>query len=64
MRLPCAASSAVCVFVDVDERTYGIAPARLEAAIIRVKAEGRYEPKVVVAVDLFVFSNSDMLGTQ
>ena len=39
MRLPCVASSVVCVFVDVDERTYGIAPARLEVAIIRVKAE-------------------------
>ena len=48
-----ANEGATCVFVDVDERTYNIDPARLEAAIIRVKAEGKYEPKVVVAVDLF-----------
>ena len=48
-----ANEGATCVFVDVDERTYNIDPARLEEAIIRVKAEGRYEPKVMVAVDLF-----------
>lgn len=41
------------VFVDVDETTFNIAPAALEAAIAQVKAEGRLIPKVVMPVDLF-----------
>ncbi|SDB22747.1 dTDP-4-amino-4,6-dideoxygalactose transaminase [Ruminococcaceae bacterium FB2012] len=48
-----AAEGAAAVFVDVDERTYNIDPDRLEEAIIKVKNEGRYTPKVVAAVDLF-----------
>ena len=44
---------ATPVFVDVDARTYNMDPARLEAAIEAVKAEGRLTPKVVIAVDLF-----------
>ena len=44
---------AMPVFVDVDARTYNMDPARLEAAIEAVKAEGRLTPKVVIAVDLF-----------
>ena len=50
----CPASvGAACVFVDVDERTYNINPVKLEEAILKVKKEGKYTPKVVVAVDLF-----------
>lgn len=48
-----AGEDATCVFVDVDERTYNIDPKRLEEAILRVRQEGSYTPKVVVAVDLF-----------
>ena len=48
-----AEEGATCVFVDVDERTFNIDPAKLEEAIIKVKNDGRYTPKVVVAVDLF-----------
>lgn len=50
----CPASvGATCVFVDVDERTYNINPVKLEEAILKVKNEGKYNPKVVVVVDLF-----------
>lgn len=48
-----AGEGATCVFVDVDERTYNLDPAKLEEAILKVKNEGKYNPKVVVAVDLF-----------
>ena len=48
-----AAEGATCVFVDVDERTYNINPVKLEEAILKVKKEGKYTPKVVVSVDLF-----------
>jgi len=41
------------VFVDVDEKTFNMCPKSLEAQIERVKAEGHYEPAVVMAVDLF-----------
>lgn len=41
------------VFVDILPETYNIDPASLEAAIQRVKAEGKLKPKVVIAVDLF-----------
>jgi UDP-2-acetamido-2-deoxy-ribo-hexuluronate aminotransferase len=44
---------AAPVFVDVDPATYNMDPARLEAAIEGIKAEGRLTPKVVIAVDLF-----------
>lgn len=50
----CPASlGATCFFVDVDKNTYNIDPVRLEEAIQTVIAEGKYVPKVVVAVDLF-----------
>ncbi len=50
----CPASvGATCVFVDVDEHTYNIDAKKLEEAIIKVQKEGKYKPKVVVAVDLF-----------
>ena len=48
-----AAEGATCVFVDVDERTYNLDAVKLEEAILKVKKEGKYTPKVVVAVDLF-----------
>lgn len=41
------------VFVDILPETYNMDPASLEAAIERVKAEGKLKPKVVIAVDLF-----------
>jgi dTDP-4-amino-4,6-dideoxygalactose transaminase len=41
------------VFVDILPDTYNIDPARLEAAIEAVKAEGRLRPATVIAVDLF-----------
>ncbi len=48
-----AFEGATPVYVDVDERTYNMDPAKLEEAILKVKSEGKYVPKVVVAVDLF-----------
>jgi dTDP-4-amino-4,6-dideoxygalactose transaminase len=44
---------ATPVFVDVLSDTFNLDPARLEAAIAGVKAEGKLTPKVVIAVDLF-----------
>lgn len=44
---------AVPVFVDVKRDTYCMDPASLEAAIEGVKREGKLNPKVVIAVDLF-----------
>ena len=48
-----AAEGATPIFVDVDERTFNIDPDKLEKAIVKVKSEGKYTPKVVAAVDLF-----------
>ena len=48
-----AAERATCVFVDVDERTYNLDAVKLEEEVLKVKNEGKYNPKVVVAVDLF-----------
>ena len=48
-----AAEGATPIFVDVDERTFNIDPDKLEQAIIKVKNDGKYTPKVVAAVDLF-----------
>lgn len=48
-----AYEGATPIFVDVDERTYNINPEKLEDAILSVKNEGKYNPKVVIAVDLF-----------
>ncbi len=41
------------VFVDIDEETYNLDPASLEAAVVAVKAEGKLIPRAVIAVDLF-----------
>lgn len=48
-----AYEGATPVFVDIDKSTYNMNPNELEKAIIRVKKESKYTPKVVVAVDLF-----------
>ena len=44
---------ATNIFVDVDMDTFNICPKALETAIEKVIAEGRLEPKAIVAVDLF-----------
>lgn len=48
-----AYQGATPIFVDVDRYTYNISPEKLEEAIIQVKKEGKYNPKVIIAVDLF-----------
>lgn len=48
-----AYEGATTVYVDVDEHTYNMNPAKLEEAIEKVIAEGKYQPRVVIAVDLF-----------
>lgn len=48
-----ASEGATCVFVDVDSRTFNMDPVKLESAIMKTREEGRYIPKLVVAVDLF-----------
>lgn len=48
-----ASEGCTCVFVDVDMNTYNMDPVKLEEAIQRILKEGKYEPKAVVAVDLF-----------
>ena len=41
------------VFVDILPESYNLDPAKLEAAILAIKAEGRLTPKAIIAVDLF-----------
>ena len=48
-----AFEGAAPIYVDVEQQTYNMDPAKLEEAILRVKSEGKYEPKVVIPVDLF-----------
>lgn len=48
-----AYEGATPLFVDVDERTFNLDPDKLEEKIIQVKAEGKYNLRAVVAVDLF-----------
>ena len=48
-----ADEGATPVFVDVDRRTYNIDPFKLEEAVKKTIAEGKYKAKAVVAVDLF-----------
>lgn len=48
-----AALGAVPVFTDVSPDTYNMDPDSLEKAVKRVKREGKYHPKAVIAVDLF-----------
>lgn len=48
-----AALGATCVFVDVDEHTFNLDPAKLEEAVRFVEEHTDLAPKAVVAVDLF-----------
>lgn len=48
-----SAVNAVPVFVDIEQDTYNIDCDLLEALIQKVIQEGRLQPKVIVAVDLF-----------
>lgn len=48
-----ADEGATPIYVDVDQRTYNLDPVKLEDAIRKVIDEGTYNPKAVVAVDLF-----------
>lgn len=48
-----ALEKATPIFVDVDQRTYNLDPVKLEEAIEKVKSDGKYDPKAVIAVDLF-----------
>lgn len=48
-----ANEDTTCIFVDVDQRTYNMDPEKLETAVKKVAADGKYKPKAVVAVDLF-----------
>ncbi|MCI5957211.1 MAG: DegT/DnrJ/EryC1/StrS family aminotransferase [Clostridiales bacterium] len=50
----CASTvGAELVPVDIDLATFNMSPDALESAIARVEAEGRFKPRVVIAVDLF-----------
>lgn len=44
---------ATPVFVDVEPDTFNMNPDALEAEILRTREDGQYEPRAVVAVDLF-----------
>jgi dTDP-4-amino-4,6-dideoxygalactose transaminase len=46
-------AGATPVFVDINEKTYNIDPEKLEAAIEKVKQEGKLVPKAIIPVDLF-----------
>lgn len=48
-----AEEDATPIYVDVDEHTYNLDPVKLEEAIQKVIADGKYKAKAVVAVDLF-----------
>jgi len=48
-----AFEGATPIYVDVDERTFNLDASKLEEAILKVKEDGKYIPKAVVAVDLF-----------
>lgn len=48
-----ADEGATPIFVDVDRRTYNLDPVKLEAAVRKIVADGKYRAKAVVAVDLF-----------
>lgn len=48
-----AYEGATPIYVDVERESFNMAPDKLEEAIQKVVAEGKYTPKVVVSVDLF-----------
>ncbi len=47
---------ATPVFSDIDEKTFNIAPEKLELAIQKVEKEGKLVPKAIIPVDLFGLS--------
>lgn len=48
-----ASEGCTCIFVDVEQYTYNIDPAKLEEAINKIQEEGKYKPRAVLTVDLF-----------
>ena len=46
-------SGAAPVFVDIRPDTYTLDPVALEAAILAIKADGKLNPRAIIAVDLF-----------
>ena len=48
-----ALEGATSIFVDVRKDTFNMDPIKLETEIIKVISEGKYNPRVVVVVDLF-----------
>lgn len=48
-----ALEGATPVYVDVNQYTYNMDPEKLEEAVLKIKSEAKYMPKVVIAVDLF-----------
>lgn len=48
-----ANEGCTCIFVDVDAKTYNLDPVKLEKAVKKTLAEGKYRPRAVIAVDLF-----------
>lgn len=46
-------AGATPVFVDIDRNTYNMDPDKLREAILKVKGEGKLNPKVIIPVDLF-----------
>lgn len=48
-----ADEGATPIFVDVDPETYNMDPVKLEEAIKKVIADGKYKARAIVTVDLF-----------
>lgn len=48
-----ADEGATPIYVDVDQYTYNMDPVKLEEAVRKVIADGKYKARAVVAVDLF-----------
>ena len=48
-----AYEGAMPIYVDVERDSFNLDPEKLEAAIRKVLADGKYVPKAVIAVDLF-----------
>lgn len=44
---------AAPIFVDVEKDTFNMSSVSLEHAVVKVKEEGKLNPKVIIAVDLF-----------
>lgn len=48
-----AYEGATPIYVDVERGSFNLDPGKLETAVQKVIAEGRYTPRAVIAVDLF-----------